>query len=199
MKSTESPIPKLNANLGMKETKRQIIHLLVSVAALTILLIMSRNWLIGFIFIVLIMGSILINKKTRNKRIHLIDWFVKEFERIDVRVPGWGSACMATGILILVAYLKEPGAIAAGFIVLGLGDGLSTLIGRKGKYQLPWNKNKTLEGTAAFFFGSLPAWIFIGSVILPLAIITALVESVDTGIDDNLLIPIVCVIVLSVI
>ena len=61
------------------------------------------------------------------------------------------------------------------------------------------NKNKTLEGTAAFFFGSLPAWIFIGSVILPLAIITALVESVDTGIDDNLLIPIVCVIVLSVI
>lgn len=185
-------------NLKTKETKRQAIHLFVSVAALIILLIMSRNWLIGFIFIVLVVGSILINKKTRNKKIHLIDWFVKEFERNDVRVPGWGSACIATGVLILVAFLKDTSAIAAGFVVLGLGDGLATIIGGKGKYRLPWNRNKTVEGTTAFFLGSLPAWIFIGITALPLAIITAIAESIDTGIDDNLLIPIVCVIVLSV-
>jgi dolichol kinase len=182
----------------MKETKRQLSHLLVCVTTLLILVFLSKNWLSGITFTILIIGSIIINIKLRNNELRLIDWFVREFEREEVRFPGWGSACIATGVLILATYLREPSAVAAGLVVLGLGDGLSTLIGKTGRHKLPWNQKKTWEGTIAFFFGSLPAALFIGWTVVPLAIVSAVVESVDFGIDDNLLIPIACVIVLLV-
>ena len=181
-----------------RETKRQAVHFLVCMAALAVLLLLSRNWLLAFTFSVLLVGSLLINMKMRDNKISLVEWFVGEFEREGIRFPGWGSACLATGVLILAAYVREPAGMAAGLVVLGIGDGASTLFGRRGSHMLPWNQKKTMEGTLAFFIGSLPAWIFIGPVALPLAAACALAESLDIGIDDNLVIPIVCAIVLSV-
>ncbi len=181
-----------------REEKRQAIHFLVCMAALAVLLLSSRDWLLGITFSVLVVGMLLINMTMRKKRIHLVEWFVSEFEREDVRFPGWGSACLATGVLILAAYMMQPAQIAAGLVVLGIGDGLSTLVGRMGSHRLPWNRKKTLEGTGAFFAGSLVAWVFVGPVSVPLAALAALGESLDLGVDDNLVIPMVCTIVLSV-
>ena len=181
-----------------RETKRQAVHFLVCMAALAVFLVLSRNWLLAVTFSVLLVGSLLINMTVRNSKIHLVEWFVGEFEREDVRLPGWGSACLATGVLILAAYIREPSGLAAGLVVLGIGDGLSTLVGRRGSRRLPWNRKKTVEGTLAFFAGSLAAWIFIGPLSVLLAVIAALAESLDLGIDDNLVIPVVCTLVLSV-
>jgi dolichol kinase len=181
-----------------RETKRQAVHLLVCMAALAVLLFLSRNWLLAITFSSLIVGSLLINMTMRNSKISLVGWFVSEFEREGVRLPGWGSACLATGVLILAAYLREPAAMAASLVVLGIGDGASTLIGRRGSVRLPWNAKKTAEGTLAFFVGSLAAWVFIGPLALPLAAVSALAESLDLGIDDNLVIPVVCTMVLMV-
>jgi len=181
-----------------RETKRQIVHLLVCMGALAVLLLFSRNWLLALAFGVLLVGSLLINMTMRNSKISLVEWFVSEFEREGVRLPGWGSACLATGVLILAAYLMSQTDIAAGLVVLGIGDGLSTLVGRRGSRRLPWNPKKTAEGTLAFFIGSLLAWVFIGPIAVLLAALAALAESLDLGIDDNLVIPIVCAIVLSV-
>jgi dolichol kinase len=182
-----------------REAKRQAIHFLVCMAALAVFLLLSRNWLLAITFSVLLVGSLLINMTVRNSKIHLVEWFVGEFEREGVRLPGWGSACLATGVLILAAYMRQPAGLAAGLVVLGIGDGLSTLVGRRGMHRLPWNGKKTAEGTLAFFVGSLAAWIFIGPLSVPLAAVAALAESLDLGIDDNLVIPVVCTIVLSVI
>jgi dolichol kinase len=181
-----------------RETKRQIVHFLVCMAALAVLLLLSRNWLLAFTFGVLLVGSILINMTIRNSKISLVEWFVSEFEREGVRLPGWGSACLATGVLILAAYLMSSTDIAGGLVVLGIGDGLSTLVGRRGSHRLPWNQKKTAEGTLAFFIGSLLAWIFVGPTAVVLAALAAMAESLELGIDDNLVIPIVCAIVLSV-
>ena len=72
------------------------------------------------------------------------------------------------------------------------------MVGRNGHWTLPWNKKKTAEGSVAFFAGGLAGWLFVGQIMLPVAAVATLVESIDSGIDDNLLVPIVCVVLFSV-
>ncbi len=186
-----------NTDAG-REVRRQAVHFFLCMSALGVLFFFSRNWVIGITFAALVAGSLLINVTMRDRKLRLVQWFVSEFEREGVRLPGWGAACLATGVLILAAYLNETPAIAAGLMVLGIGDGLSTLVGMRGTHPLPWNGRKTLEGSLAFFAGALSSWIFVGPLALPLAAAAALGEGADIGIDDNLVIPIMCVIVLSV-
>jgi len=94
--------------------------------------------------------------------------------------------------LIPLAFLHSPSEIAAVIFILAIGDGASTIIGMKGKHKIPYNKEKTFEGTVAFFLFSLPAYFFIGEAIIPLAIIAAVVESLPLRLDDNLTVPIAC-------
>jgi len=63
-----------------------------------------------------------------------------------------------------------------------------------GRHPLPYNRRKTLEGSLAFFVFSLPACLFVGWIGIALAAITAIVESLATPVDDNLLTPIAAII-----
>lgn len=175
-----------------EELKRQIFHIVLGIVTLSVLLLFGRGFMVAAVFFTIIIGSLLINARLLGKKIILVEWFEKNFERPDVMFPGWGSACYAAGALIALTFLSDIGSIAAIIFILGIGDGIATVIGKKGRVKLPYNKNKTLEGTIAFFFASLPAYYFVGPLVIPLAIAGALVESIDFKIDDNLMIPIVC-------
>ena len=87
--------------------------------------------------------------------------------------------------------LTNPVYIAGGIIVLALGDAVSTLAGMGGRYPLPWNSKKTAEGMVGFFLASLPAYLVIGPMVFPLAILCAIVETLPFGIDDNITVPVV--------
>jgi dolichol kinase len=174
------------------ELKRQAFHIVLGIATLSALLLFGRGFMIAAVFLTIITGSLLINARMLGKKIALVRWFERNFERPDAMFPGWGSACYATGALIALTFLNDIGAIAAIIFILGIGDGIATIIGKMGRIKLPYNKNKTLEGTMAFFFASLPAYYFVGPLVIPLAIAGALVESIDFKVDDNLMIPIVC-------
>ncbi len=87
--------------------------------------------------------------------------------------------------------------------LLALGDGMASIIGQTlGGPHLPWNSSKGWMGLIAFvLFGTLgafglavwtqpdldPSRTFV--VILTLAFLTSLVESMDTTLDDNLTVP----------
>ena len=174
-----------------REDSRQVFHIFVGIGAIAVLLLLGRGFLLAAVFFTLIIGTILINARMRGMKIGLVEWFVERFEREDAPLPGWGSACYAAGALIAVSFLSDIGQIASIFLVLGVGDGLSTIIGRRGKVKLPYNQKKTLEGAAAIFIPSLAAWAFIGPMALPLAFVAALSESVPK-LDDNLVIPAAC-------
>ncbi|MFH1222422.1 MAG: hypothetical protein V1492_05045 [Candidatus Micrarchaeota archaeon] len=177
-----------------REIKRQLFHIIIGICALAVLLIWGRGILMGVTFFILIIGLLLINQAYLGRRIGPVDWFIKNFEREDVRFPGWGSACYATGVLLFSAFLNNQAEIAAAIIIIGIGDGLSTLIGRKfGKIKLPYNSNKTVEGSLALFAVSLLGWFFIGPEIIPAAIIAAIIEGLPIPIDDNLSIPVALV------
>lgn len=181
-----------------KETGRQLLHLLAGLIALGMLLALSRGFAMAAVFLVIIIGTLLMNLRLLGFRIPLVSWFEDNFEREGAPLPGWGSACYAVGALILITFLTDTGMIAAGLIVLALGDSVSTLAGiRLGRHPIPYNRKKSVEGSAAFFVASLSSCIFIGPYGVILALLATVVESLP-HLEDNLAIPIACTALLLV-
>lgn len=181
------------------ELERQLIHIALTIPALAVLFSCGREIFIAVTFLVLIIGLLLVDMAFLKRRIGPLGWLIERFERGDIRFPGWGSACYATGVLLAASFLTDINAIAASIIILGIGDGFSTLVGVRGKTKLPHNSKKTLEGSIAFFAASLIGYFFVGNMIIPVAILAAVVESIDFGIDDNIAIPVATTIAFLVI
>lgn len=174
------------------ELQRQAFHLALGLVALAVLLVLGRQFLMASSFFFMLIGFLLANRLVLGAKAGITEWFIERFERKDVLFPGYGSACYGLGVLFLAGFLHEPAAIAASLIILAVGDGLSTVAGKMGKIRLPWNPGKTLEGTLAFVAGSLAGFVFVGWAIIPVALVAALVESIDWPLDDNLMVPVAC-------
>jgi uncharacterized protein (TIGR00297 family) len=101
---------------------------------------------------------------------------------------------------------REMYLAAAVWAILAFGDGFASLIGRLLRsVRLPWNEQKSLAGMMAFvFFGGIGTFLtirFVGApagLLLPLPVIvaaaviaSAIAESLELGLDDNLVIGIV--------
>jgi len=113
------------------------------------------------------------------------------------------SATWYTTALFLLSFTRAPLVCAVGIAVLGFGDPLAALIGRKiGRLKLI--HGRTLEGSLAFFVaGGLAAfgvgWLFAPSVALPSLLAVAgagsaggaLAELLSLRIDDNLSVPLI--------
>ncbi len=180
------------------ETKRQIMHFLVGLVTIALLFHMGKSFMAAAVFFVLMAGMLIINLRIQGMRIGFVEWFVKRFEREDVLFTGFGSACYAAGALIPMVFLTDLNEVAACIFILAVGDGMSTIVGRKGRMPLPYNSKKTAEGSLAFFITSLPAYLFIGPIAIPLAVIGTAVEGMPLVIDDNLTVPIACTALLLV-
>ncbi len=179
-----------------RELKRQFFHLAVGLMSIAVLVYLGRYWLMAAAFFSMIIGLLIVNRLLIGYDIKVIRLFLEHFGREKALFPGWGSATYAGGILILVTVLEQVPEIAAGIVVIALGDSASTIIGRKGIHRIPHNPKKTIEGTLAFMLGSLPAYFFVGPVAIPLAFIIAFIESIDFKFDDNLTIPLATVVML---
>src|SRR3989442_6894882 len=116
-----------------------------------------------------------------------------------------GKFYYAVSVLFLLLVFRDQIEYAAAvWGVLAVGDSLSNMLGRRfGRRRLPWNQSKTWLGSVVFFASSViiflvflawfhgleisrSSWTIALSVIVGLA--CALVESLPTLIDDNLLI-----------
>ncbi len=84
--------------------------------------------------------------------------------------------------------------------VLALGDSFSTAVGIFGKRKIFYNRRKTWEGTIAGFAAAFAGCFLINPYLaLPAAFFGMFVESLPLKIDDNLTMPILTGIALSVI
>ncbi len=175
-----------------QELKRQVVHFLLGIIALAVLLNLGRNTLMAALFLIVVFGFVIVNQLLLGKKIKWVQWFVERFERPHAPFPGWGSACYAMGSLFLVGFLHSVPEIAASIVIIAFGDSLSTIIGKIGRVRLPWSERKTVEGSVAFFIASLPAYHFVGPIVIPIAIIAAIIESIDFPLDDNIIVPIAC-------
>lgn len=107
-------------------------------------------------------------------------------------------------VLLLLAFPTRPDIVAAAWGILAAGDGLATLAGRAiGGRRWPWNREKTMSGTAAFVAGGTaagivlawwcrpatvppPSLLFCVAAPFAAAIVAGLVETVPARLDDNL-------------
>lgn len=109
--------------------------------------------------------------------------------------------------LLILLYRDRMDIVAAAWGVLAVGDGLATIVGRAaGGPVWPWNRRKTMAGSAALFlFGGLagaalawwsrpavvpPAyvWFSLGAPFLA-AFAAAAVETIPIRLDDNISVP----------
>jgi uncharacterized protein (TIGR00297 family) len=117
-------------------------------------------------------------------------------------------------LLLILVFPRRPDIAAAAWAILAVGDGMSTIVGRAvGGRPIPWNREKTWAGSAAFFvFGSVagvalawwcraavhPApsmWFWIAAPIAA-ALCAAAAESIPIRLDDNVSVPIAAAAVL---
>jgi uncharacterized protein (TIGR00297 family) len=104
---------------------------------------------------------------------------------------------------------------AAAWAILALGDGAATLVGRSGRHALPWNAQKSVEGTVAFIvcaaLGGVALSLWTRPSVVPepsllvailgpvaAALAAAAVETIPVRLDDNVSVPAVAAAVLSI-
>jgi dolichol kinase len=176
------------------ELRRKLFHFFFGLFLIFILIYSGRRNLIIFLSFVLIMGCILIFMMRQGRKIPIADWFEEKFERENVRFPGYGAFWYVVGTLLLALSLSSANEIAAAIVTLAAGDSAATIFGIRGRHPLPYNRIKTVEGSVAFFVFSLPTCLFVGWMGVALAALATMAESLDTSVDDNLLIPVSAII-----
>jgi uncharacterized protein (TIGR00297 family) len=109
-------------------------------------------------------------------------------------------------LLLILVFARRLEVAAAVWGILAFGDGMASLIGMTlGGAKLPWNPDKSWSGSLAYVvFGtagavSLLMWtapgryaaLFALTVCFVTATVSALIESLPLGLDDNLRVPLV--------
>ncbi|MEO8033092.1 MAG: DUF92 domain-containing protein [Acidobacteriota bacterium] len=107
--------------------------------------------------------------------------------------------------IIIFRHVLVDAAIV--WVILAFGDGCATLVGRVARVaSLPWNREKSWGGLIAFILFGLGATFavtrFFGSpltaAIIAAIVLAAIAESLPTGIDDNIVVPLVVIVTLLV-
>jgi dolichol kinase len=100
---------------------------------------------------------------------------------------GHGALWLAAGALVAISFLNAPSIVIV-FSAIFIADALATIVGVSVRtVKLPWNSHKSLGGTLVYFATVAIISYPIASVYaIPVAILAALVESIDWRIDDNI-------------
>jgi len=171
------------------ECIRQSMHLFVG--ALIIFLLAYHYITVWHVLIFSIVYSLLVFLNHFLK-IPVLDHLLRSFTRKHENIAGISSFMYMLGVTILVLVFPEN-IYLPGLAIFVLGDGFSTIVGFFfGKYKLLWNKNKTYEGLFAgiitAFLGAL-IWVYWIPALIA-AVLTMLMESVNTKYDDNVIVPV---------
>ncbi len=125
----------------------------------------------------------------QNKIAHLI----YKMERDDTKL-GLGSMYLATGFLLVLAFINSLPLILLSAFILMIGDSFATIFGMKIRSEkLFYNKKKSIAG---FLFMLIPSIIFgVFFIIYYYSIIYSLVGTVSESlsnkiVDDNVMIPV---------
>jgi dolichol kinase len=184
-----------------KEWLRQSFHIMYGIVVLILLKVFHQNIVAIFLLLLSLLGFI-ISFTSKKKNIWFITKMLDVFDRKEDRkdMPGKGAITLTIGFFLSLLLFENRIAKAA-ILILALGDSFSTLGGKAfGKIIL--RKPKTLEGSLT---GVIAATI--GSTIFYIPLLPAVVasliaimsEHLETKIlDDNILIPVIAGIILSI-
>jgi len=182
------------------ELRRQAFHIVLGLISVFLIATELVDW--KFFFLVMIAGFFIAIFSVK-KNLFLISWFLEHFERKDARIPGQGALYLVAGILFAVLLFEKDIALAA-IMILIFGDSISHVFGKLfGKIRHPLNRYKCIEGSLVGFAAAVigAAFFVVWTQALVAAAVAMVVESFELKlrrVDDNLLIPLVAGLVISV-
>jgi dolichol kinase len=177
----------------MNEDERQAFHILVGFASIALVGIFGVQLAAYIVGTILVLGLMLVHLKLSGVGLGPLEHLMERFERPGV-TPGYGALTITAGCLAILTMLSSKEQIIASLFILGVGDAASTIVGRRSKRKLPYSRVKTCGGTAAFFLCCLPTALVAGWEAVVVSAAAALAESLESDIDDNLVISVVCVV-----
>ena len=181
------------------ELRRQAFHVVLGFTSIFLIATELVDW--KFFFLVLIAGF-LISIYSVKKSLFAISWFLKHFERKNT-FPGQGALYLVAGILLAVLLFEKNVALAS-ITIVTLGDSVSHVFGKLfGKIRHPLNRYKFIEGSLVGFAAAVigAAFFVVWTQALVAAAVAMVIESFELKlrrVDDNLLIPLVAGLVISV-
>lgn len=188
-------LAKRRENKEMRKTatemKRDIVQMLIGLGVFVVMLLWEQNYFY-ILFWLILLGYLFNNMISRTGSAYRL---LSRFERRDVEF-GFGAIYIAAGLAILLGFAGFRLALF-GVFPLFFGDSLATMTGMVfyRSRKLPWNRRKSVAGTAAFFIATVvPGAMLLGPWGIPLAFVLTVLESLNLPIDDNISVPIVTVV-----
>jgi dolichol kinase len=173
------------------ERARKALHVISNLFACLMIWILGIQITSYIVLLGTCSGILLMHLTMAGVNIPGIEGWIKNVGR-EGEKPGEGALYNALGILFAISMLRNDSLAAISVIlILALGDGLATFAGTTyGRHKLPWNENKTWEGTIGFLCGAICAWIVlpIPETVL-IALSAAIIESLPLRVNDNIILP----------
>lgn len=173
------------------EMLRKLIHMS---GVLTIVLaeLLGKTFLSSVILFITALYLVSEYLRLRERGLAAITWITKLAARED-EATGYilRPVFYAIGIIITLNLFPRPVNYAA-ISILTVGDGFASFVGmRLGRHRLPYNHDKSWEGSASFFLASLLSTLIL--VNPPAALLGSMVgafaESLPTGHGENIVVP----------
>ena len=179
----------------MNESLRQVVHLVFGLGISGFVLLFDRGLTLSVLVLALFAGFLLSDAVSRGYTIPIVSWVIAGLERRDA-APGKGALFFALGALFCLVFFEKEIAFI-GLVVLSLLDSVTTLAGtRFGKTRI--YNHKSLEGTLA---GVAVTTVALCLLVPPaVALVTAAAAAVAelvSPVDDNLVIPVVACLALT--
>jgi phytol kinase len=175
----------------MRETLRQLVHLLFGLAIAALILVLDRTAALAVLSAGLFVGLIIIDLILEGFRVPIFSRLVDAMERQE-DLPGKGSLFFTVSALFCLVFFDSP-QVFIGILVLSVLDAVTTIVGlRFGRMRVV--NEKSVEGTLAG--AVVTAAVLVPFLPLPLALATSAIAAIAehlSPVDDNLVIPpVVC-------
>jgi len=175
------------------ELRRKVFHICLG-GLFMFSMVASEDLMVLYLALFVIGAALSIVQKKCS--LPIVGPILERFDRAEDRMPGMGIMTFFFGVL-LVWVLFPLDAALAGCAVMTFGDPVASIVGLSfGRFPLPLNRRKTLEGTLSFI---LTAFIVVSALHGPLwgataAIVGGTVESIKlpkgSFLNDNVTVPI---------
>jgi dolichol kinase len=172
----------------MRETVRQLIHLVFGLAIAAIVYFFEHGIVIAFMAGGLLVGVFLVDLILRGYTVPIVSPLVQYGDRSDP-LPGKGAFFFAISALACII-LFPVAVVVPALVALSVLDSISTLVGVKfGRHRIHNGKSweGTLAGISVTVIALVPLLTLPGAVVV--SVITGIIE-LFSPVDDNLLIPV---------
>lgn len=191
------------------EQLRKLVHVLHGSGLAALALLIPLDIIVGIEIFVLFSMLIVRYVFEHFERIAWIQYCAQVYK---VGRVSYGEFFFPLSAIVLVFLADSPSEFAASIMILGIADALAALVGKKyGRRNsyLVFGQKKSLAGSLAFFIAALAiiwGFVLLGDVSLTsihfgLVVLTAVLVTVAENLgvygSDNLLIPVVAVLLLN--